>query len=94
MGTFIHHQEHFDIQLNKFEILEFDASLLDLDVKIQSNVRGVQSFVGFITFFVPIDDQIICGSKTLIKQGNKYSYFPFRLPSSRACSSRFLESCM
>jgi hypothetical protein len=89
-GTIIHHKQRFEVLLERVEVIEFDHKLLDFEVQIQK----AHSIVGYITFFIPIDNQIICGSKALKKEGNEYrSFLPFNMPSLPACSDFFWKSC-
>lgn len=77
--------QYFDIQLDRFEVLYADPKVVEFNnIKVRK-INKTRSIIGNISYHVPIDENMICITKVLKKQGNEYKYLPYRVPPTGLC---------
>lgn len=83
---------YFDIQLDRFEQLQNDPSVVDAsEIKVRK-VNKTRSIIGNMKTFVEIGNDILVQGKAYKKQGNEYRLSPYKLQPQPLCDTVINDS--
>lgn len=76
---------YFDLQMDRFEILEQDKSIFDWSTVKVRKVGKNRYLVGDIKFLITLDNDVTIQMKAFKKQGGEYRLMPYKIPPTPFC---------
>lgn len=81
---------YFDVDLDRFEILEQDSSIIDWSSLKIRKVNKNRSLVGDMKVHATLDNDVIIQVKGYKKQGGEYRLMPYKVQPTPLCE--FVEN--
>ena len=78
-------QSYFDVQMDRFEVMEQDTRYTDWSEMKIRKVSKVRSLIGHVKIEVPVGNNVLVEGKAYKKQGGEYRLMPYHVSPLPLC---------